>query len=74
MFDLLDLNVGFWTGILVLIGAVVVVWGLLYASALSGMLAWIGIVAVAVIIIWVVGARLKRFAVMGGRRRRRGNR
>lgn len=70
MLDILDLNVGFWTGILLIIGIIIAVWGLIYASAAAGMLAWIALVALAVLIIWTIGARSKRFLVMGGRRRR----
>lgn len=69
MLDILDLNVGFWTGILLIIGVIIAVWGAIYAGAASGMLVWIALVALAVLIIWTIGARCKRFLVMGGRRR-----
>lgn len=69
MLDILDLNVGFWTGILLILAGIVAVWGLIQGGAATGMLVWVALVALAVLIVWTVGARLKRFLVMGGRRR-----
>jgi len=63
--DLIELQTGFWTGLLIIIAIGFAIWGLFYAATFFGQLVWIAMVALIALAVWAIGKRIARRLVDG---------
>jgi len=65
MFDLIEFQTNFWTGILLVAALLLALVGVFYAATLAGTVVWVLIVAILALIVWVVGKRFAGWLIDG---------
>lgn len=61
-----EIQLGFWDGLLVTTAILLGIWGFIYAASLTIGIAWVVLIGVTTLLLYVIGKRFVRWLIKGG--------